>query len=59
VGHLGGRVLWQVEGAEQFIISWRPLPDEDPFTVEQRMIAEFRARNFGKRNVAQPGGDSL
>jgi hypothetical protein len=56
VGHQGGRVLWQVEGTEQFIVSWRPLPDEDLFTVEQRMIAEFRARNFGKRPFANLTG---
>ena len=45
--HWGGRVLWQVEGAERFIISWRQLPDKDPYTVEQDMIAKF-ARKFGK-----------
>jgi len=56
VGHRGGRVLWQVEGAERFIISWRQLPDEDPYTVEQDMIAEFRARNFGKRPFANLTG---
>jgi hypothetical protein len=46
-GHRGGRPLWQVEGAEQFIISWRQLPDEDPYKVEQDMVDKF-ARKFGK-----------
>jgi hypothetical protein len=50
-GHRGGRPLWQVEGAAQFIISWRRLPDEDPPTVESDMIDEFK-RRFGKRPFA-------
>jgi hypothetical protein len=47
VKHWGGRALWQVEGSEQFIISWRQLPDEDPYCVEQDMIDKF-ARKLGK-----------
>ena len=51
VGHWGGRALWQMKGAEQFIISWRPLPVEDPRTVKARIIAKFKLR-FGKRPFA-------
>ena len=51
VGHWGGRALWQIKGAEQFIISWRPLPVEDPRTVKARIIAKFKLR-FGKRPFA-------
>jgi hypothetical protein len=51
IGHWGGRALWQVRGAEQFVICWRPIVDEDPRTVEKSMIAEF-VRNFGKRPFA-------
>jgi hypothetical protein len=38
VGHRGGRALWQVDGAEKFIVSWRVLSDEDP---RVRAIADF------------------
>jgi hypothetical protein len=54
--HWGGRALWQLKGAEQFVISWRALPDEDPRAVEKRMIADFKQRFGGKRPFANLRG---
>jgi hypothetical protein len=51
VGHRGGRALWQVDGAETLIVSWRALSDEDPRVIERAMIRDFSKR-FGKRPFA-------
>ena len=51
VGHRGGRALWQVDGAEKFIVSWRVLSGEDPRVIERAMIRDF-SKSFGKRPFA-------
>jgi hypothetical protein len=53
--HWGGRPLWRLKGAEQFVISWRALPDKDQRKVEKRMIDDFK-RRFGKRPFANLSG---
>ncbi|MEK6719817.1 MAG: hypothetical protein AABZ33_04000 [Chloroflexota bacterium] len=39
VGHQGGRYLWQVAGADEFLIAWRAA--EDPTAEENRLLADF------------------
>lgn len=51
VGHQGGRYIWQLGGAEEFIVCWKTLDDsQDPATVESALIAEFRA-HYGRRPI--------
>ena len=40
VGHWGGRYLWQLEGAESFIVAWRTIPQSE--AAEREMIEAFR-----------------
>ncbi|HLW58749.1 MAG TPA: hypothetical protein VKV57_02360 [bacterium] len=49
VGHHGGRFLWQVKGADGFMIAWQI--DDHPREAERRLIGEFRAA-YGKRPFA-------
>ena len=40
--HWGGRLIWQLEGAERFLVAWRILArDEIPVDVETAMIKDF------------------
>lgn len=39
VGHQGGRYLWQVTGADEYIIAWRVVAD--PTAEENRLLADF------------------
>jgi addiction module HigA family antidote len=40
VGHWGGRLTWQVDGADKFCIGWRE--DENPRDAERELLTEFR-----------------
>jgi hypothetical protein len=47
VGHWGGRYIWQLEHHLDLLVCWKPLPDEDPATVETSLIHLFIAQ-YGK-----------
>ena len=47
VGHRGGRYIWQIDGSADLIIRWRPIPDEVPRSVEQRLLQRFLGQ-YGK-----------
>lgn len=51
VGHWGGRYTWQLADAEDLIICWK-ITDEEPRTVEQKMIADFKNVHSGERPFA-------
>lgn len=42
-GHWGGRHLWQLEGAEHFLVAWRE--DDDPLGAEAELLAAY-SREF-------------
>ena len=48
VAHQGGRYIWQLDAAEEFIVCWKTLDSEDPAAFESALIAEFRA-HYGRR----------
>jgi len=51
VGHWGGRLIWQIQGAEDFLVCWKETPDEAPREVEAQLIREFTSQ-FLKRPFA-------
>lgn len=51
VGHKGGRYIWQLAGWNWLQVCWLPAPDEDPRSVERRLLQAFKAQ-YGKRPFA-------
>ena len=50
--HGGGRSIWQLAEAQELIVCWRVLTDEEPCCVESKMIADFCKKHDGKRPFA-------
>ncbi|MBO6186902.1 MAG: hypothetical protein J6O23_00190 [Prevotella sp.] len=50
--HGGGRSVWQLSDALDFVVCWRILSDEEPCCVESDMIANFCKQHDGKRPFA-------
>ncbi len=42
VGHWGGRLIWQLQNSTDLIVCWKPLPNDDPDTIESQLIQEFK-----------------
>lgn len=51
IGHWGGRLIWQIAFSHKLAVCWKPLPNEDPRTVEAQLIKEFVSQ-FGSRPFA-------
>ena len=51
VGHYGGRLIWQLENSAELIVCWKPLPNDDPKTIESQLIRNF-VTEFSKRPFA-------
>ncbi len=45
IGHSGGRLLWQVQGSADFVISWKPARAARP--LEIKLFADFE-REYGQ-----------
>ena len=52
IGHWGGRYIWQLEDSRELTVCWKPLYSDDPRTIEQQMISDFKALHFGRRPFA-------
>ena len=52
VGHWGGRYIWQLEDSRDLIVCWKLLYSEEPRSIEQQMISEFKALHSGRRPFA-------
>lgn len=51
VGHWGGRLIWQLSNCQDLIVCWKPLPADNPRTIEKQLIVRFVSL-FGKRPFA-------
>ena len=51
VGHWGGRYIWQLSGAKDLVVCWKPLTSEDPRIEEAELIQKFFAF-YSKRPFA-------
>ncbi len=52
VTHRGGRSVWQVKGAENFLIVWMETPGQIPRDVEKGLIQKFKALYGNRRPFA-------
>lgn len=50
--HGGGRSIWQLADANELVVCWKVLLNEEPREVEQKMIADFAKVLNGKRPFA-------
>jgi hypothetical protein len=41
IGHWGGRLIWQLATSNNLLVCWKPLPNEDPRTIEGKLIKDF------------------
>lgn len=44
VGHWGGRYIWQINNIDDYIICWKELPDDEPRSIEIKLIELFRQK---------------
>ena len=51
IGHYGGRLIWQLGNSNDLVVCWKPLPDDDPRTVEAELIRQF-VEQYSKRPFA-------
>jgi hypothetical protein len=53
VGHQGGRRIWQLADADDYVLSWLPTPGRDPEVLEAQLlrafVAEYGMRPIGNR----------
>ncbi len=47
IGHWGGRLIWQLSHSNELMICWKTLPNEEPRSVEQKLIEDF-LNQFGR-----------
>lgn len=52
VGHWGGHLIWQLEGAKDLVVCWKVLEKEEPREEEKKMIQKFKEQHDGKRPFA-------
>lgn len=50
VGHRGGRRIWQLADAGDFVIAWRATPGSDPEVLEAQLLRAFVAQH-GRRPI--------
>lgn len=50
--HGGGRSIWQLADAQELIVCWHVLTDDEPCCIESKMIADFCKKHNGKRPFA-------
>lgn len=42
IGHWGGRLIWQIENSNDFIIAWKPIEaDQEAKALESKLLDEF------------------
>ena len=52
VGHWGGRLVWQLQDAEELQICWQTTQDDNPRDVEKELIHAFKSFHEGRRPLA-------
>lgn len=52
VGHRGGRLIWQLRGADRLLVCWKEVADDDPKEFEKELIEAFKSAHGGRRPFA-------
>ena len=52
VGHQGGRLIWQLRGADRLLLCWKEVADHDPKEIETELIEAFKSEHGGRRPFA-------
>lgn len=52
VGHRGGRLIWQLRGADRLLVCWKEVADDDPREFEKELIAAFKSVHGDRRPFA-------
>ena len=53
IGHWGGRLIWQLNDADELLFCWKELQeDDDPNAVETSLIEEFKSQYMNCRPFA-------
>lgn len=55
VGHQGGRRIWQLADADEYVLSWLPTPSRDPEILEAQLLQAFVAE-YGRRPIGNRTG---
>lgn len=50
--HGGGRSIWQLNDANDLVVCWKVLSEEEPRNIEESMISEFCSKHGGMRPFA-------
>jgi hypothetical protein len=58
VGHQGGRRIWQLADADEYVLSWLPTPGMDPEVLEAQLLRAFVAE-YGRRPIGNRTGGRL
>lgn len=58
VGHQGGRRIWQLVDADDYVLSWLPTLGRDPEILENQLLRAFVAE-YGKRPIGNRTGGQL
>lgn len=58
VGHQGGRRIWQLADADEYVLSWLPTPGWDPEVLEAQLLRAFVAE-YGKWPIGNRTGGRL
>jgi hypothetical protein len=57
VGHSGGRRIWQLSDADDYVLAWLPTPSDDCGNVEAELLSDFKKRHgrlpIGNRNAGR------
>ena len=51
VGHRGGRLVWQLQGAEELLVCWQTVQHDNPRNVERELIQAFKSFHKGRRRL--------
>jgi hypothetical protein len=52
IGHMGGRLIWQLKDSGNLVVCWKTLPDEDPVKYESDLIKSFKYKFNNRRPFA-------
>ena len=48
VGHWGGRLVWQLPRADELLVSWKVIREDDPRSVEKELIETLKSIYGGR-----------